>query len=142
MIRLLAIVVLLAGCASTQPDASADARPDSDLPTGTWRGTMVQDGVFQPVPTVLYVEEDRSVELVPGATRVRADDVTYEDGRLVFRAPQFPVPGGQRRALRCNLLHTSTGLRGTCRAGAASYELALRLSSSRSYTPAPQPRPL
>ena len=131
MTRPLALVLVLAGCASAPPTTRDDARP-ADLPAGTWRGTMVQDGAFRGVPTVLYVERDGSVELVPGGARVRADDVSFADGRLAFRAPQFPVTPTQHRALRCNLLHGLAELRGTCRAGAASYAVSLRLSSPRS----------
>ena len=129
---LLALAVTLAACASTAPDGT----PAMDLPVGSWTGLMIQDGVGLRTPANLSVEPDGRVTLVVGAARVSADDVSYEDARLRFRCPQFPVSSGdeggrvsrvQRRALRCDLSDDRPGgLRGTCRAGQETYGLVLR----------------
>ena len=113
-----ALLVLLGGCAAPAPSASGD------LPVGSWSGTFATEGAVGSVPATLYVEPNQ-VEFVVGAARVPSDEASYEDGRLRFRAPQFPVSRIQHRLLRCDLREERGVYRGTCQAGTARYQLLL-----------------
>ncbi len=116
-----AIVIALAGGCSVSPPSSETA---DALPTETFTGTMSVDAV-RSLPAVLYTSPGQ-VELVVGSTRVTADDITFDGGRLRFRAPQFPVSRTTRRTLRCDLSGwPAEVLAGTCQAGAERFRVIL-----------------
>ncbi|PAP78576.1 hypothetical protein [Rubrivirga marina] len=119
--RLVLLVALLAGCASS----GAPDRAGEPIPTETWTGEMAADALRR-LPATLYTGPGR-VELAVGSTRVTADEVSYDGERLCFRAPSFPGSRIGTQTLRCDLLNDGRGtLSGSCRAGTDRYRLVVR----------------
>ena len=118
-----AVLLAASGCSTTPPATAAEP-----LPTETWTGTMSANAV-RALPASLATSPG-ALELVVGATRLTADDVSTDRGRLRFRAPQFPVSRTERRTLRCTLSGwPGERLTGTCQAGAERYRLVLSTSA-------------
>ncbi len=82
--------LLLAACNKPEATSGAAAPVPAGLPTGYWQATITVPG--GDIETGIEISRDDKIyraSLVNGQERVRVDEVTFKDGKLLLRFPAF-----------------------------------------------------